>query len=83
MALASCRECGAQISTTAWRCPKCGGSTLRRPSRRVETLCIFFFLGMIALAMYAGEPGDGYLAFAIFGALPMAIAWLSAQQRER
>lgn len=82
MALTSCRECGAQISTTAWRCPACGGSTLRRPPRWAETLSVLFFLTMIALAMYTEEPWDGYLAFAIFGASPLSIAWLSAQRRK-
>jgi hypothetical protein len=48
----------------------------------VETLCIFFFLAVIALAIYTGEPWDSYLVVAIFGALPLAIAWLLAQRRE-
>ena len=30
MALAPCRECGAEISTTAKACPKCGAKPKRR-----------------------------------------------------
>lgn len=61
----------------------CGGSTLRRPPRWAETLCVLFFLAMIAVARYTNEPWDGYVSFAIFGALPLVIAGLYAQRRER
>lgn len=32
MALINCKECGAEVSTNAYSCPKCG-STLRKASR--------------------------------------------------
>jgi hypothetical protein len=49
-------------------------------TRWAETLCVLFFLAMIAVT---NAPWDGHVSFAIFGALPLVIAGLYAQRRER
>lgn len=50
MAKMSCRDCGALVSTTARRCPQCGGKQ-RRP---VKTLSAIFvvLIGLILLSNY-------------------------------
>jgi hypothetical protein len=79
--LVPCRECGHKISTTAWRCPACGGWTFHRPPRWAEGIGVFFFLAVMELAVYEQTPWSDYTPFVIFGFLPLVIVWLVAQRR--
>jgi len=49
MALRKCRECGAEVSTAAKTCPKCG---VRRPIKGMSKLLIGF-LGLSVLSAWA------------------------------
>lgn len=54
MALIKCKECGAQISTTAKACPKCGASPPRQTSGCAWIALLFVGIPMIAGIIYQG-----------------------------
>jgi hypothetical protein len=86
MALATCRECNAKVSSWALSCPSCGAVTpqLRRPPQWAETLCVLFFIGIHALIKLIDDPPlAGYVFPAIFGALPWLIALMLTNMRKR
>ena len=51
MALATCKECGHQVSTEAMRCPQCGASG---PQRSKITTIIFAAIVIAALLIGGG-----------------------------
>lgn len=59
MALAPCRECGAEISTQAKACPKCGA----KPKRRriwpwVLATPVVAFGGLLLIGAMSGPPSE-------------------------
>lgn len=51
MALVQCKECGAEVSSTAATCPKCG-TTLRKPKRTLMGKLIkYTFIGFNILML--------------------------------
>lgn len=59
MALSKCKECGAEVSTLAASCPKCGAvKPAKRGSRWSYILGGFLLIGIIASAFKpSGNPG--------------------------
>jgi len=64
MALCKCKECGAQISTQAQTCPKCGFEILPVKSNFTAG-CLGFLLGPVGL-WYKGHWAAGF-AWLILG----------------
>jgi hypothetical protein len=54
MAIVKCKECGADVSTTAIACPKCGAAGKGRPVliARRTSLVTWLVLGIIILVVY-------------------------------
>lgn len=68
MAMIKCKECGADISSEAMKCPNCG-IMLRKPKRGVfgqifKYLFIFFNILMIIFLFLSGENSGNALATA-------------------
>jgi len=57
MALKPCRECGAEVSTSAKSCPSCGVSSPARKPLGLGALLLVFILGAVALNMFGDDPG--------------------------
>lgn len=78
MPLIKCRDCDAQISASAWTCPQCNGWQIQRPNKAAERAAALFFAAVVALAYWLHEPIS--ISTVIFGALPLLIVWIHAQQ---
>lgn len=59
MAMTKCKECGAEISSRAEACPRCG-ARIRRTRLAVKLLAIFFGVGLIgAIVEGVRNPSGG------------------------
>ena len=57
MALVICKECGAEISSNAFSCPKCGSSTINRAIKTAAKISLAFWgsiFGLFALLAVIG-----------------------------
>lgn len=45
--LIDCIECGHKISTTAKKCPKCGGMQVKQPTKILGTIIIVVIVGFL------------------------------------
>lgn len=60
MAMAKCRECGAEVSDSAKTCPKCGvDKPVKKTSIFVKLLLGLFGLGLIGQFIGGGNSGTG------------------------
>ena len=55
MSMAKCKECGAEISTKATACPKCGAKVPKRTSMFTWAVCGVALLVMIKCTLYTEE----------------------------
>jgi len=54
MAIAKCKECGAEVSTKAKQCPKCGAPVKKRTS--IVTWLVAILLGVWVVGYFASGP---------------------------
>jgi TM2 domain-containing membrane protein YozV len=59
MALVFCRECGKQMSDTAFACPNCGATTGVNKSRSAAVVLALLLGGLGMHKFYLNRPGAG------------------------
>jgi hypothetical protein len=51
MALLTCRKCGGEVRSSAWRCPHCGASAAAARGQQ-HVLIVLLVLGALAICLY-------------------------------